>query len=121
MTTWEEPQLFDIPPDRRIRSRGRAIVTLEVTVSVEVDLDRLDQIEAWARKTNSSCAENWASDPHEVEWAIGNAAWWEYEMGHTEAVDQRITHVDAVRLPAAFTSFDHLVEEIAHPVWEPIP
>lgn len=120
MTTWEEPQLFDIPPDRRIRSRGRAIVRLEVVVDVEVDLDRLDRIEGLAREIAPRFSDAWASDPKEVEWAIGNAAWCSLAEDLGVGVDAEIRDVLSVRLPVAFTSFAHLVEEIAHPVWEPI-
>jgi hypothetical protein len=119
MTTWEEPKLFDIPPDRQIRPRGKATVTLRAEIEVEVDLDDLEMIERYAREVDSTLPAHWTADEGYLSWAIGNAGWCLAEEGASYDVTL-VLDVDEVILPSAFLSIGELADEIASPTWEPI-
>jgi hypothetical protein len=119
MTTWEEPKLFDIPPDRRIRPRGHATVILRAEIEVEIDLDDLEMIERYGRDVDPALPANWSTDESYLRWAIGNAAWCIAEEGHSFEI-VAVADVEDLRLPDPFLSMSELCDEIAGPTWEPI-
>jgi hypothetical protein len=117
VSEWTEPQLFDPGrPTHRKRRLGKAYVRLEVSITVEVDLDDHEAIERHAKQSDVS----WTlTSPADLNWAIGNLGWVYADADPGNAIDWYVEDVDYVTLPNGMNAAE-VFEEWTNPTYEPI-